>query len=304
MDYKAILNSVQENQNELHHYGVLGMKWGQHRAKRNTSLPSLQSGKGINNSTFSRLTKASKKFVRDYNHDAKIDAKSVGANYRRVNRYGKKYIKTVGKEYKKAHYDVDFKNVNQGIAVSSRTGLFKYDNPANPTRRDYAQYLGRDAHVLSKMSREAMVSNLKSGDGRRVTDGYVEALARRYGKGALTGMRNQKLGTAAAVGGVAAGVGLAGAGVASLSGAMGSVTATSGAMTGVMGKTALGVGGWGSGWSTALASSVGVRGIKGMDYADNARNNSGRYRRLDRMSTSKNMNSKFNTNKPLNVKIN
>ena len=165
------------------------MKWGQHRAKRNTGLPGLRPTVELTNKNFNKFTKLSKKFVRDYNHDAKIDAKSVGASYGRVNRYGKKYIKTVGKEYKKAHEDVDFKNVNQGIAVSSRTGLFRYDNPAKPTRRDYAQYLGRDAHVLSKMSREAMVSNLKSGDGKKITEGYVEALARRYGKGALGGMK-------------------------------------------------------------------------------------------------------------------
>ena len=191
-DYQAALSNVsKKNQNELKHYGVLGMKWGQHRAKRNTGLPGLRPTVELNNKNFNKFTKLSKKFVRDYNHDAKIDAKSVGASYGRVNLYGKKYIKTVGKDYKKVHKDVDFKNVNQGIAVSSRTGLFIYDNPANPTRRDYAQYLGRDAHVLSKMSREAMVANLKSGDGKKITEGYIEALARRYGKGALAGMRNQ-----------------------------------------------------------------------------------------------------------------
>lgn len=234
------------------------MKWGQHRAKRNTGLPGLRPTVELNNKNFNKFTKLSKKFVRDYNHDAKIDAKSVGASYGRVNRYGKKYIKTVGKEYKKAHEDVDFKNVNQGIAVSSRTGLFRYDNPANPTRRDYAQYLGRDAHVLSKMSREAMVANLKSGDGKKITEGYVEALARRYGKGALAGMRNQKLGTAAATAGTAAGVGLAiGSGV---------------------GEIPVGVF---SGLVTANVAANSVRSTSGMKYIDNARRNSGRYKRRE-----------------------
>lgn len=32
-DYQAVLISVQENQNELHHYGVQGMKWGRRKAK-------------------------------------------------------------------------------------------------------------------------------------------------------------------------------------------------------------------------------------------------------------------------------
>lgn len=281
------------------------MKWGQHRAKRNTSLPHIPSEHGLNNTTFRRLNKASKKFVRDYNHDAKIDAKSVGASYRRVNRYGKKYIKTVGKEYKKSHYDVDFKNVNQGIAVSSRTGMFKYDNPANPTRRDYAQYLGRDARILSKMSRENMVANLKSGNGERVTNGYVEALARRYGKGALAGMRNQKLGTAAAIGGVAAGAGIAGAGIAGIAGAYGSAAAslTTAKVAGLASSSAAGGAGWMTGITTAMGSAVGIRGVRGMDYADNARNNSGRYKRLDRFSTSNMMNNRIDKNKPLNIKM-
>lgn len=276
---------IVEKDTTLQHYGVLGMKWGQHRAKRNTSLPSLSTSSSLNNTTFRRLTKASKKFVRDYNHDAKIDAKSVGANYRRVNRYGKKIVNYVGKEYKKEHYDVDFKNVNQGIAVSSRTGMFKYENPGNPTRRDYAQYLGRDARILSKMSRENMVSNLKSGDSKRVTDGYVEALARRYGKGALAGMRNQKLGTAAAIGGLVGGAGVAGAGISAIVG---------GSVTGVPVMY--------GGAATSMGSSLGIRGIRGMDYADNARNNSGRYRRIDRESTARNMNDKLNKHKPYYVR--
>jgi hypothetical protein len=257
-DYQAALSSIskKKNQNELQHYGVLGMKWGQHRAKRNTPLPGLRSTVELNNKNFNKFTKLSKKFVKDYNHDAKIDAKSVGASYGRVNRYGKKYIKTVGKDYKKVHNDVDFKNVNQGIAVSSRTGLFRYDNPAKPTRRDYAQYLGRDAHVLSKMSREAMVANLKSGDGKKITEGYVEALARRYGKGALAGMRNQKLRTAGAVAGTIAGTGAAiASGVAEIP-------------AGVFG-----------GLFAASASANNILSTGGMRYVDNARQNSGRYKR-------------------------
>lgn len=33
MDYKAILDSVQENQNELQHRGVLGMRWGVRKSR-------------------------------------------------------------------------------------------------------------------------------------------------------------------------------------------------------------------------------------------------------------------------------
>lgn len=149
-----------------------------------------------------------------------------------------------------------------------------------------------------------MVANARSGNEDRVVKGYVEAVARRYGKGALAGMRNQKLGTAAAVGGVAAGAGLAGAGLATIGGAYSSAAAslTAGKVTGLATSSAAGAAGWISGVSTVMGSAMGIRGIKGMDYADNARNNSGRYRRIDRFSTSRNMNDKSNNHKPYYVR--
>lgn len=75
-----------------------------------------------------------------------------------------------------------------------------------PTKRDYAQFLARDARVLSKMSREAMVAQLKSKDPKKVILAYNEALARSYGKGALAGMRDNKIAnlTVATAGGVGA----------------------------------------------------------------------------------------------------
>lgn len=55
--------------------------------------------------------------------------------------------------------DFSLKDVEQGIASAIDTGLFKYDNPKNPTNRDYAQYLARDARTLAKMSRKLTGTN-------------------------------------------------------------------------------------------------------------------------------------------------
>lgn len=49
--------------------------------------------------------------------------------------------------------NVDLKEVSKAISVANNTGMFKYDNPKNPTRRDYAQFLARDIKTLQKMSR-------------------------------------------------------------------------------------------------------------------------------------------------------
>lgn len=48
--------------------------------------------------------------------------------------------------------NLDLKEVAQGIAVANKTGMFKYDNPNKPTRRDYAQFLARDIKTLQKIS--------------------------------------------------------------------------------------------------------------------------------------------------------
>lgn len=204
MDYKALI----DNGVSLQHHGIRGMKWGRRKPQvhRDTPLPNLSSNTTLNNRNFKRLRRATKKFVKDYNHDAKQDLNSVGLNYRKVNRDGKKIEKIIANDYKKKNQFADFKNVAQGIAAANKTGLFKYDNPNMPTRRDYAQFLARDAKVLSKMSREAMVAQMGSKDPKKVNLAYNEALARSYGKGALAGMRNDKIAnlTVATAGGVGA----------------------------------------------------------------------------------------------------
>lgn len=202
MDYKALI----DNGEVLQHHGIKGMKWGRRKSQvhRDTPLPNLSSNTTLNNRNFRRLRRATKKFVKDYNHDAKQDLNSVGLNYRKMNRDGKKIEKMIANDYKKKNQLADFKNVAQGISAASKTGLFKYDNPNMPTRRDYAQFLARDARVLSKMSREAMVAQIGSKDPKKVILAYNEALARSYGKGALAGMRNNKIAnlTSATAGGV------------------------------------------------------------------------------------------------------
>ena len=105
---------------------------------------------------------------------------------------------------KQAHRDTPLPNLSSNTSLN--TGLFKYDNPDMPTRRDYAQFLARDARVLSKMSREVMVTQMGSKDPKKVNLAYNEALARSYGKGALAGMRDSKISnlTLATAGGVGA----------------------------------------------------------------------------------------------------
>lgn len=240
MDYKALI----ENGQELHHHGVKGMKWGKHKpqVRRDTPLPTLSSNTPLTNRTFRRLSKDSKKFIRVHNHDVKNTLKGTGYDYRKLNRDGKKIEKILGKDFKKKNLGIDFKNVAQGIAAAHNAGLFKYDNPANPTRRDYAQFLARDARVLSKMSRTVMTMNMKSGDRKKAVQAYNEAIARQYGKGALAGMRNDKIAnlsvaTAGGVGAASIGAlhymgkkvgpaGIVGAGIAATNGVISAKNAT------------------------------------------------------------------------------
>lgn len=234
MDYKSLI----ENGQTLQHHGIKGMKWGKRKPQthRDTPLPTLSKKEVLNNRTFRRLSKASKKFVRDYNHDAKHDLKSVGLNYRKLNRDGKKIEKSIANDYKKKNQLADFKNVAQGISAASKTGLFKYDNPNMPTRRDYAQFLARDARVLSKMSREAMVAQMDSKDPKKVILAYNEALARSYGKGALAGMRNDKIANLSIA--TAGGLSAAGLGVIAYTGTkigpIGAIAGGSGAINGAI----------------------------------------------------------------------
>nr|DAF05640.1 MAG TPA: hypothetical protein [Caudoviricetes sp.] len=256
MDYKSLI----ENEVTLQHHGVKGMKWGRRKAQehRDTPLPSLSSNTVLNNRNFRRLSKASKKFVRDYNHDAKQDLNSVGLNYRKLNRDGKKIEKIIAKDYKKKNQLADFKNVAQGIAAASKTGLFKYDNPNMPTRRDYAQFLARDARVLSKMSREAMVAQMGSKDPKKVILAYNEALARSYGKGTLAGMRNNKIAnlTVATAGGLGAA-------------ALGATASTG---------TKVGPVGWITGGIVAANGAIAAKNASNhMGYIDNARKNTKYY---------------------------
>lgn len=99
MDYKSL---IEDNQ-VLQHHGVKGMKWGRRKQQshRDTPLPNLSSNTTLNNRNFRRLRRATKKFVKDYNHDAKQNLNSVGLNYRKVNRDGKKIEKIIAADYKK-----------------------------------------------------------------------------------------------------------------------------------------------------------------------------------------------------------
>nr|DAF58571.1 MAG TPA: hypothetical protein [Siphoviridae sp. ctGpg14] len=74
MGYNALI----QNEITLQHHGIRGMKWGRRKqAHRDMPLPNLSSNTSLNNRNFRRLRRASKKFVRDYNHDAKQDLNSL-----------------------------------------------------------------------------------------------------------------------------------------------------------------------------------------------------------------------------------
>jgi hypothetical protein len=78
---------------------------------------------------------------------------SDGKNAQKIISAGKKAENFIDKSGN-IKRNLDLKDIAQGIAAANDTGLFKYDNPTNPTRRDYAQFLARDTRTLSKMSRK------------------------------------------------------------------------------------------------------------------------------------------------------
>lgn len=103
MDYNALI----QNEITLQHHGIRGMKWGRRKqAHRDTPLPNLSSNTSLNNRNFRRLRRATKKFVKDYNYDAKQDLNSVGLNYRKMNHDGKKIEKAIANDYKKKKTEV------------------------------------------------------------------------------------------------------------------------------------------------------------------------------------------------------
>ena len=130
MDYKALI----ENGQELHHHGVKGMKWGK-RAARAVGGWTKEYGKAYANTYMHPL------------HSSAASRKLIFKN-------GKKGFLEGGIGTTNS---LGYRN-KVVIAAANDTGLFKHDNPANPTRRDYAQFLARDTRTLSKMSRKLIAT--------------------------------------------------------------------------------------------------------------------------------------------------
>jgi hypothetical protein len=82
MDYKAILNSVQENQNELHHHGIMGMKWG-FRKRRQVSPQQQQFYKRMSKLDKKR-DKADFKLMRKFEKDNDFKSQADKSGYYKI----------------------------------------------------------------------------------------------------------------------------------------------------------------------------------------------------------------------------
>ncbi len=84
MEYKVILDSIQENQNELHHHGVLGMKWGR-RKSRQVSPHQQQFYKRMNKLSKKR-DKADYKLMRRLEKDKDFKSQAEKSGYYNISK--------------------------------------------------------------------------------------------------------------------------------------------------------------------------------------------------------------------------
>lgn len=115
MEYYIVRN---ESDDELMHYGVLGMKWGVHRTKNHllTAVKSLSKQQELQKKRLER------------------DAGKASVMSKKEKRLYNKYVKNVEKAYKSAAKDVarmeDYK-AKEGVKIDKRYGLSRKEKQAN-----------------------------------------------------------------------------------------------------------------------------------------------------------------------------
>ena len=123
---------MQVYNNELYHVGVLGMKWGHHKAQYGISSGQLK--KNINRSSRVEVQKTQAKY------SAELNAAVAGKNFTRKQTsaaarvIGKKYIDEFNKSLLK---DINYKDVEKGKKMLKENGLnFKIDKTYGVVRKD------------------------------------------------------------------------------------------------------------------------------------------------------------------------
>lgn len=88
------MTDYQKNDEELMHYGVLGMKWGHHKAKVATSKLNRKAKKA---EKYQRISDTYKQLAKQTTHEAKkAGPMAYGKAYNRI-----KKMETTSKEYKR-----------------------------------------------------------------------------------------------------------------------------------------------------------------------------------------------------------
>ena len=165
MDYKAVLHSIQENQNELHHHGIPGMKWGRRKNKYavKTSHP------------------LDKLYVNDAKKDARVLSKkqhpfATTIGTRRSKRYQQKLASALVKQYRKEHIESDnlrteFEN---NKLFKSEAAKFKKE-----TGTDYYKLPKNSIHQLEAFTN---IANVKTKSGDFLDDIHTDRAFKIYDK--------------------------------------------------------------------------------------------------------------------------
>lgn len=143
---KIIISRENESENDIKHYGVLGMKWGVHRAaKQYNSATTKTQKKQASDKLNSHMEKASKKLNKYYTKTNKQLDKSVRKRY---GLFGsdKGYAKAKSKAERTAYKGNKwYKNMEKTFSKQSVVQLSDKDRSIG---RDYAKFFEQKAGYM------------------------------------------------------------------------------------------------------------------------------------------------------------